>query len=83
MTNSHFTASTPTPDDPHVDHCYLATLVRPIRGGKDRIIDTAYIRAEHDPHATARERFGNPGPRYKVRVRPVTARDLGMTRIPA
>lgn len=83
MTNPHFTASDATPDNPHVDHCYFAMLVRPLGDGTVRIIDTAYIRAEHDPHATARERFGNPSSRYKVRVRPVTARDLGMTRIPA
>jgi len=46
------------------------------------VIDTAYIRAERNPHATARARFGNPKGRYRVRVRPATARELGMERIP-
>lgn len=78
-----YTATQPTPDNPRVDGHFLATLVFQPLQGPERIVDQAYIHAQHDPHGTARARFGNPKGRYKVRVRPVTARDLGMTRIPA
>lgn len=75
-----YTATKPTPDNPLVDGRFLATLVYLPLQGPERVIDHAYIRAEHDPHATARKCFDNPGPRYRIRIRPVTARDLGMTR---
>lgn len=69
-------------DNPTVPDCYFAMLVQPKPDGTARIIDTAYIRAERNPHATARAHFGNPNGRYRVRVRPATARELGMERIP-
>lgn len=82
-----YTATNPTPDNPRVEGRFLAMLayVPPNGLGPERVIDRAYIHAKHDPHATARARFGklgNLGGRYKIRIRPVTARDLGMTRIP-
>lgn len=77
-----YTATKPTPNNPRVDNRFLVTLLYTPLQGPARVIDHAYIRAKHDPHGTARARFGNPKGRYKVRVRSVTARDLGMTEIP-
>jgi len=70
-----------TPDNPTVPNVYHATLTYLPLQGAQREVDHAYIRAERNPHATARARFGNPKGRYRVRVRPATARELGMERI--
>lgn len=81
---SIYTATDPTPENPIVEGRFLATLVyRPLQG-PERIINRRFISAQHDPHATAREAFGGvSGRRYRIRIKAVTARDLGMTRIPA
>lgn len=84
-----YTATKPTPDNPRAPGYSLAQLIEPARGFSDKpkIRAERYIRhgtsSPADVALACFERWGLMRRGLTVRCLPVTARDLGMTRIPA
>lgn len=67
-----------------IPNTYHATLLYLPLQGEAKELSSTYIRAQHDPQGTAWAALRkSPGGRYRIRLRPVTAHEMGMVELPA